>query len=89
MATNVSVQGIDPGSWRVTILPLPKGFSRGCAYGFCGGYPVGRAERLRAPAVGSWWPGGEPEHLAASPAHFPLPVKLTTPIPVTHAGTGS
>lgn len=58
------VTGIDPGSWRASILPLPKRHSRGVALGFCGGHAVGRVERLRSPAVGCWWPGGEPEFLA-------------------------
>ena len=56
--------GIDPDSWRVTILPLPKRFSRGTALGFCGGHPVGRAETARAKSLGCWWPGGNPELLA-------------------------
>lgn len=57
------IADIDPTSWQVTILPLPKGHSRGSAYGFCGGHPVGRAERLRSPSVGCWWPDGRPELL--------------------------
>ncbi len=28
MAGNLAVTGIDPGSWKVTILPLPKRFSQ-------------------------------------------------------------
>lgn len=55
--------GIDPGSWKVTVLPLPKRFSRGVAYGFCGGDPVGQAEALRGKVLGCWWPKGTPELL--------------------------
>ena len=55
--------GIDPGSWQVTMLPLPKRFSRGVAYGFCGGHPVGQAEALRGKVAGCWWPRGTPELL--------------------------
>ena len=58
-----SLDRIDPASWTVTILPLPKGCSRGAAYGFCGGHAVGRAERLRSPSVGCWWPNGKAELL--------------------------
>lgn len=54
---------IEPGSWQVTNLPLPKRTSRGVAYGFCGGHPVGRAEALRGKVVGCWWPSGQPELL--------------------------
>lgn len=50
--------------WKVTILPLPKKFSRGTVLGFCGGTPVGLAEALRGKVVGTWWPGGKPELLA-------------------------
>src|SRR5215510_9477107 len=64
MAANAVVTGIDPGTWRVTILPLPRRFSRGAALGFCGGHPVGRAETARAKSLGCWWPGGNPELLA-------------------------
>jgi hypothetical protein len=64
MTDAAGVTGIDPGSWQVTILPLPKRFSRGAAHGFCGGHPVGRVEAARAPSLGCWWPGGEPELLA-------------------------
>ncbi|MFN0180168.1 MAG: hypothetical protein ACKVZ0_15315 [Gemmatimonadales bacterium] len=63
MTTGEGVTGIDPASWRATILPLPKRFSRGTASGFCGGHPVGRAETARARSYGCWWPGGQPELL--------------------------
>lgn len=55
--------GIAPDTWQVTILPLPKRFARGSAFGFCGGHPVGRAENARARSVGCWWPGGQPEFI--------------------------
>jgi hypothetical protein len=55
---------VDPAKWEVTILPLPKRFSRGNAYGFCGGHPVGRAEIPRGnKVIGCWWPAGKPEPL--------------------------
>ena len=57
------IPAIDPASWQVTILPLPKGHTRGAAYGFCGGHPVGTAERLRSSSVGCWWPDGAAELL--------------------------
>jgi hypothetical protein len=63
MAGAPGVTGIDPESWQITILPLPKRFSRGTAHGFCGGHPVGCAETARARSLGCWWPGGEPELL--------------------------
>lgn len=63
MARNGGVTGIVPDSWRVTILQLPKRFSRGAAHGFCGGHPVGRAETAHAKSLGCWWPGGKPELL--------------------------
>ena len=63
MAGKPGVSGIDPESWRVTILSLPKRFTRGTALGFCGGYAVGRAEGGRGKTVACWWPGGEPELL--------------------------
>lgn len=50
--------------WQVTILPLPKGFSRGVALGFCGGHAVGRAEIPRGNRViGCWWPDGKADSL--------------------------
>src|SRR5262245_27541985 len=54
---------IDPTSWKVTILPLPKRFSRGAAHGFCGGHPVGRAETARGKSSACWWPAGQAELL--------------------------
>ena len=63
MARNASVTGIEPDSWQVTILPLPKRFSRGAAFGFCSGHPVGRAETARARSLGCWWPDHQPELL--------------------------
>src|SRR5262245_20286275 len=65
MAAKTGVNGIDPKSWQVSILPSPKGFSRGMAYGFCDGHAVGNVEKLRS-ATGSlacWWPEGKPELL--------------------------
>jgi hypothetical protein len=64
MAAKTGVTGIDHDSWQVTILPLPKGFSRGSIYGFCDGHPVGQAETPRAGSFGCWWPTGKPERLA-------------------------
>lgn len=63
MANDKSVRGIDPTSWRVEILPTPKGLPRGAALGFCGGHPVGRAESPRKGASGCWWPKNNPELL--------------------------
>ena len=57
------VMDIDPESWQAMILPLPKRFSRGGAYGFCGSHPVGWAETARGRNCGCWWPGGRPELL--------------------------
>jgi hypothetical protein len=64
MAAKTGVTGIDPDSWQVTILPFPKGFSRGSVYGFCGGHAVGHAETTRAGSFGCWWPGGKAERLS-------------------------
>ena len=66
MKSKPGITGIDSNSWQVTLLPLPKGFSRGSAYGFCNGQPVGIAEKLRSntPTHGCWWPGGKPELLS-------------------------
>lgn len=64
MNSVAGVTGIDPRSWTVTILPLPKRFSRGVAYGFCSGHPVGRAETARGKSFGCWWPDNEPLLLA-------------------------
>ena len=50
--------------WKVTILPLPKRYSRGAALGFCGGFAVGQAEALRGKTAAIWWPEGKPELLA-------------------------
>ena len=63
MAARTGVTGIDPDSWQVTILSLPKRFSRGKAYGFCNGYAVGQAETARAKSLACWWPEGKPELL--------------------------
>ena len=65
MAAKTGVAGIDPASWEVSILPLPKGYTRGMAHGFCNGQPVGIAEKLRSriPTHACWWPGGTPELL--------------------------
>ena len=64
MAARTSVTRIKPDSWEVTILPLPKRFSRGAAHGFCNGQAVGRAETARAKSLACWWPDGKPELLA-------------------------
>ncbi|MBV6457077.1 MAG: hypothetical protein HONBIEJF_00183 [Fimbriimonadaceae bacterium] len=63
MDREIAVSGIDPDSWKVTILPLPKGTTRGAAYGFCDGQAVGRAENARARCLGCWWPEGQPDVL--------------------------
>jgi hypothetical protein len=60
MAGRTRVTGIDHDSWQMTILPLPKGHSRGSVYGFCGGHAVGHAEKLRSGSFGCWWPDGKP-----------------------------
>ena len=67
----MTVTGIDPASWQLTLLPLPKGFSRGAALGFCGGHAVGRAEKLRGGTVGCWWQDGKPQ-LLTLPGHDEL-----------------
>ena len=64
MAANTGVTGIDPDSWQVTILPFPRGFSRGSVYGFCDGHAVGHAETVRAGSFGCWWPDGKAERLS-------------------------
>jgi len=53
-----------PAGARVTMLPFPKGFSRGTVLGFCGGHAVGRVENARAKTAACWWPDGKPEILA-------------------------
>ena len=58
MGVAQAIQGIDPASWKVTLLPLPKRHSRGKATGFCGGHPVGQAETARAAVSACWWPEG-------------------------------
>jgi hypothetical protein len=50
-------------NWKLTLLPLPKRFSRGTALGFCGGFPVGLAEAARGKVAATWWPDGKPELL--------------------------
>ena len=62
-ARKTALTGIDPDSWQVTILPLPRRFSRGAAHGFCNGHAVGRAETARAKSLACWWPDGKPELL--------------------------
>jgi hypothetical protein len=62
MAKN-EIGGIDPDSWHVTRLTLPKGYARGRVYGFCGGQAVGNAETIRAGSFGCWWPNDKPELL--------------------------
>ena len=57
------IQGIDPGSWEVALLPYPKGFTRSKALGFCGGHPVGMVETARRKSQACWWPNGMPELL--------------------------
>ena len=63
MAAKTGVTGIDPDSWRVIRLTLPKGYSRGGAYGFCGRHAVGNAETIRAGSFACWWPDGKPQLL--------------------------
>ena len=63
MAAKTGVTGIDHDSWQVTVLTLPKGYSRGSVYGFCGGNAVGHAEAARSGSFGCWWPSGKPELL--------------------------
>ena len=62
MAKN-GIAGIDPDSWKVTRLTLPKGYARGMVYGFCGGHAVGNAETIRAGSFACWWPDNKPELL--------------------------
>ena len=57
------MDGIDPASWQVTVLPLPKRFTRGVANGFCGGHPAGSVEAARGKSAACWWPDGAPELL--------------------------
>jgi hypothetical protein len=63
MAAKTGVTGIDPSSWQVTRLTLPKGYARGGVYGFCDGHAVGNAETIRAGSFACWWPDGRPELL--------------------------
>jgi hypothetical protein len=60
---HTGLPGVDPDSWQVTRLTLPKGYARGSVYGFCGGQPVGSAETIRAGSFGCWWPDNKPELL--------------------------
>ena len=48
------------------LLPLPKGFSRGKALGFCGGHAAGMVESSRGKSQACWWPDGRPELLSLS-----------------------
>lgn len=64
MTAKTAVAGIVPGSWEVTILPLPKRFSRGGLHGFCNGQAVGLAETAHAKSLACWWPAGKPELLS-------------------------
>jgi hypothetical protein len=64
MARSTGITGIVPDSWQVTLLPLPKRFTRGVANGFCGGHAAGLVEAARGKRVGCWWPEREPELLA-------------------------
>jgi hypothetical protein len=52
---------IDTGSWRVTILDLPKGRTRTRAMGFAGADVLGSAEAGRVAARQCLWVGGRPE----------------------------
>ena len=64
MAAKPALDRVAPDSWEVTILPLPKRFSRGAAHGFCNGQAVGRAETAHAKSLACWWPAGQPELLS-------------------------
>ena len=50
--------------WQLTLLPLPKRFTRGRALGFCGGHAVGMVEAASGKSQACWWPDGKPELLA-------------------------
>ena len=63
MAAKTGVTGIDPDSWQVIRLTLPKGYARGGVYGFCDGHAVGSAETIRAGSFACWWPDNKPELL--------------------------
>lgn len=52
------------GPWTATMLPLPRGFIRSKALGFCAGAPVGMAERANGKGTACWWPAGATELLA-------------------------
>jgi hypothetical protein len=56
--------GLDSASWKVTLLPYPKRFSRSKALGFCGGHAVGMAETARGKSHACWWPDGQAELLS-------------------------
>src|SRR5262249_31135328 len=63
MARAAGITGIVPDSWKVTLLPLPKRFTRGVANGFCGGHVSGSVEAARGTRGGCWWPDDAPELL--------------------------
>jgi len=52
-----------PAAWQRTLLPFPKRFSRGRAFGFALGHAVGVPETARARSAGTWWRDGRPELL--------------------------
>jgi len=54
---------IDPVSWQCLLLPFPKRFSRGRAFGFALGGAVGTSENARAKVAATWWRDGAPELL--------------------------
>jgi hypothetical protein len=58
------MMSIDPSSWDVAVLPLPKRFTRAKALGFCGGHAVGMVESSRGKSQACWWPGDQPELLS-------------------------
>ena len=59
-----AITEIDPASWQVKLLPLPKRYSRGVVTGFCNGYAAGVVESTRARISACWWPDGLPELLS-------------------------
>jgi len=75
MAGKPGVSGIDPESWGVTILSLPKRFTRGTALGFCGeasqSLPLRRRLRGHPPTPTFGWSGPRSPR-TTSPAARPL-----------------
>lgn len=56
---------IDPGSWRATVLPLPRGYYDSVSVGLFEWNPAGNCFTSSNRAVPHLWVGGKPEKISA------------------------